>query len=147
EAVRGQAKNEVARAAAEVEKIRKAATGDAEEVLIARLTAAHGVSERKIAEAIERAHTDSHQFELSRAARLADAIRNLDEARGLSEVLERLVQCAGHEVDRAAVLLVKGDRLAGWRLAGFPPGELSAKSIDLGADEAGLAGAVLKSGV
>jgi len=139
EAIRTQTKNEI-------EKIRKTAAAEAEEVLITRLTAAHGVSERKIAEAIERAHTDSHQFELSRAARLADAIRNLDEARGLSEVLERLVQCAGHEVDRAAVLLVKGDRLAGWRLAGFAPGGPPAKSIDLSVEEAGLAGVVLESG-
>ena len=64
-------------------------------MVIARLTAAHAVGERKIADAVERAHTDSHQSELSRAARLADAIRNLDEARGLSEVLERLAHCAG----------------------------------------------------
>ena len=146
EAVRAQAKEEAARAQTEIETHKKAAAGEAEDVLIARLTAAHTVSERKIAEAIDRARTDSHQTELSRAARLADAIRNLDEGRGLSEVLERLVQCAGHEVDRAAVLLVKGVRLAGWRLAGFAPGAPPARSIDLSVNEAGLAGAVLRSG-
>ena len=146
EAVRAQAKEEVARVQAEIETHKKAAAGEAEEVLIARLAAADTVSERKIAEAIFRARTDSHQTELSRAARLAGATRNLDEARGLSEVLERLVQGAGQEVDRAAVLLVKGVRLAGWRLAGFAPGTPPAKSIDLSVSEAGLAGAVLKSG-
>ena len=146
EAVRAQAKEEVARVQAEIEAHKKAAAGEAEEVLIARLAAADTVSERKIAEAIDRARTDSHQTELSRAARLAGATRNLDEARGLSEVLERLVQGAGQEVDRAAVLLVKGVRLAGWRLAGFAPGTPPAKSIDLSVSEAGLAGAVLKSG-
>jgi hypothetical protein len=144
---RAEARAEIARAQAEVEKTRKAATGEAEDVVVARLTAAHAVNERKTADAVERAHTDSHQSELSRAARLADAIRNLDEARGLSEVLERLAQCAGHEVDRAAILLVKGDRLAGWRLAGFGTGAPTAKSIDLSVEDAGLAGAVLKSGV
>ena len=146
EAVRAQAKEEVARVQAEIETHKKAAAGEAEEVLIARLAAADTVSERKIAEAIDRARTDSHQTELSRAARLAGATRNLDEARGLSEVLERLVQGAGQEVDRAAVLLVKGVRLAGWRLAGFAPGTPPAKSIDLSVSDAGLAGAVLKSG-
>ena len=146
-AAREQATEEIARAQGEIDTNRKAAAAEAEEVLIARLAAAHSVSERKTVEAVDRAHTDSHQSELSRAARLADAIRNLDEARGLSEVLERLVQCSGHEVDRAAVLLVKGERLTGWRLAGFPPGGPSAKSIDLGIEEAGLAGAVLTSGV
>jgi chemotaxis protein histidine kinase CheA len=146
EATRVHAKQEVARAHAEIEKSRKAAAAEAEEVLITRLTAAHTVSERKTAEGIERAHTDNHQLELSRAARLADAIRNLDEARGLSEVLERLVQCSGHEVDRAAMLLVKGGRLQGWRLAGFAPGA-SARSIDLSVEDAGLAGVVIESGV
>jgi hypothetical protein len=147
EAVRAQAREEVARVNADIEMHRKAAAVEAEEVLIARLAAAHTVSERKVAESIDRAYTDSHQMELSRAARLADAIRNLDEARGLSEVLERLVQCSGHEVDRAAVLLVKGERLMGWRLAGFGPGGPPAKSIDLGIEEAGLAGAVVESGL
>ena len=147
ESIRAHARQEITKAHAEIEKIRKGAAAEAEEVLIGRLTAAHGVSEKKIAEAIDRARTDSHQLELSRAARLADAVRNLDEARGLSEVLERLVQCSGHEVDRAAILLVKGERLAGWRLAGFPPGGPPAKSIDLGVEDAGLAGAVLTSGV
>lgn len=147
EAVRAQARQEVERVHAEIETNRKTAAAEAEEVLVARLTAAHGVSERKIADAIGRAYTDSHQTELSRAARLVDAIRNLDDARGLSEVLERLVQCSGHEVDRAAVLLVKGKRLSGWRLAGFTPGGPPARSIDLGMEEAGLAGAVVKSGL
>ena len=146
EATRAHAKQEIARAQAEIEKNRKASAAEAEEVLITRLTAAHTVTERKVGEAIERAHTDSHQLELSRAARLADAIRNLDEARGLSEVLERLVQCAGHEVDRAAMLLVKGSRLQGWRLAGFAPGAPPARSIDLSVEEAGIAGAVVESG-
>jgi rhodanese-related sulfurtransferase len=147
EAVRAQSKQEIERIQAEIETTRKTATVEAEEVLVARLTAAHGASERKTAEAVGRAYTDSHQTELSRAARLVDAIRNLDDARGLSEVLERLVQCSGHEVDRAAVLLVKGKRLSGWRLAGFTPGGPPAKSIDLGMEEAGLAGAVVKSGL
>ena len=158
EDVRNQAKSEIARAqaeadevrkgaAAEAEDVREGAAAEAEQVLIARLAAAHALSEQKTTEAIERAQTDSHQSELSRAARLADAIRNLDEARGLSEVLERLVQSAGYEVDRAAVLLVKGDRLTGWRLAGFAPDGPSAKSIDLSIGEAGLAGAVLESHV
>jgi uncharacterized coiled-coil DUF342 family protein len=120
EDVRNQASSEIARAQAEVEEDRKRAVAEAEE---------------------------GHQSELSRAARLADAIRNLDEARGLSEVLERLVQSAGYEVDRAAVLLVKGDRLTGWRLTGFAPDGPTAKSIDLSINEAGLAGAVLESRV
>jgi hypothetical protein len=129
EKARADAGVEIARARAEGEKTSKTA------------------SDRSDAEAIERVRIDNHQSELSRAARLADAIRNLDESHGLSDVLGRLVQCAGHEVDRAAVLLVKGERLAGWRLTGFGAGAAAPKSIDMGIEEAGLAGAVLQSGV
>jgi len=50
-------------------------------------------------------------------------------------VLERLVECAGQEAVRAALLLVKGNRLKGWRINGFPD-DLSAKSIDLAVEEA-----------
>lgn len=147
EDVRNQARSEIARAQVEADEARNGAVAEVEEALTARFTAAQALSEQKASEAIERAHTDSHQSEVARAARLADAIRSLDEARGLSEVLERLVQSAGYEVDRAAMLLVKGGRLTGWRLAGFAPGGPSAKSIDLSIGEAGLAGAVLESHV
>ena len=61
-------------------------------------------------------------------------IRTLDEAPALSDVLERLVECAGREAERAALLLVKGDRLKGWRLTGFTE-DLAAKSIDLSVEE------------
>jgi hypothetical protein len=155
EDARNQARSDIARVQAEADEVRRGAVAEAEEALTARLeealttrlTAAQSLSEQKTTEAIGRAHADSHQEEVARAARLADAIRNLDEARGLSEVLERLVQSAGYEVDRAAMLLVKGDRLTGWRLAGFAPDGPSAKSIDLSIGDAGLAGAVLESHV
>jgi uncharacterized coiled-coil DUF342 family protein len=155
EDARNQARSDIARVQAEADEVRRGAVAEAEETLTARLeealttrlTAAQSLSEQKTTEAIERAHAGSHQAEVARAARLADAIRSLDEARGLSEVLERLVQSAGYEVDRAAMLLVKGDRLTGWRLAGFAPDGPSAKSIDLSIGDAGLAGAVLESHV
>jgi len=138
---------ESARAEAETARAETDAVRENMKQEIAKAEAAHSVSEQNIADAIGRAHADSHQAELSRAERLVDAIRSLDEARGLSEVLERLVQLAGHEVDRAAVLLVKGDRLTGWRLAGFAPDTQPANSIDLTVEDAGLAGVVLRTGV
>jgi hypothetical protein len=85
--------------------------------------------------------------ELERSARLGDAIRSIDQAGGLSDVLERLVQCAAREADRTAMLIVKGNRLAGWRVAGFSPDAPPAKSIDLDLEEAGLAGLAVESGV
>jgi hypothetical protein len=130
----------------EMDRVRKAAVSEAEETVVAQLATAASNTERRQAAAVERARTDAQQAALAHAARFADAIRALDEARTLGDVLETLGECAGREVDRAAVLLVKGDRLNGWRLAGFGAAPV-AKSIDLSLDDAGLPGAVVRAGI
>src|SRR5262249_51446474 len=107
-----------AAASAELEAARKSAT-EAEEVAAMRIGATHVANQRKIAEAVDRALNDNYRVELFRATRLSESIRTLDEANGLSDVLTRLAQCAGDEVDRVAVLIAKGSRLMGWQLAGF----------------------------
>ena len=161
DAARRAAQAEVERAQADAEKARaefdqahaKLERADAEigqaraelEKARAELEQARGEIER------ERGDVESVRAEiqsaLSGAARLVDAIHTLDEARGVSEVLDRLIQCAEPEVDRAAVLVVKGERLMGWRLAGFADDAPPAKSIDLDVEQAGLAGVVLHSAV
>jgi hypothetical protein len=141
-----EAQGAIERARAELEQTKSNAAAEVEEIVVARLAAADAIRDRKTIDTVDCVRTDSHQLELARAARLADAIRSLDEARALSEVLERLVVCAGNEVDRAAVLLVKGDRLVGWRVTGFGADETSAKSIDLPLDAGGIAGAVVSGG-
>jgi hypothetical protein len=144
ERIRREAAAELDRARAEfqrdVEKARQAATLEAEELVVAQLENAALDAERKLTAAVERATTDSHQAALAHAARFVDAIRTLDDARSLSEVLETLADCAGREVDRAAILIVKGDRLKGWRMVGFGPGAPAAKSIDIPLDERNLPG-------
>ena len=52
--------------------------------------------------------------------RLADALRALDEATSLSDILDRLATSAGNESARAGVFLVRDDELASFRLFGFP---------------------------
>lgn len=130
----------------EITRMRHTAAAEAEELLVTQLAAAASENERRTADAVERVRTDNDQAALAQAARLADAIRSLDECRALGDVLETLAECAAREVDRAAVLVVKGARLTGWRLAGFGPGA-SARTIDLSLDEAGLPGAVVRTGV
>jgi hypothetical protein len=134
-------------AAAEVHKIRETAVGDLEATIAARLAIAAGETERRIAEALERARTDHDQTVLAQTASLANGIRSLDEAQSLSEVLDILAECAGRSVERAAVLVVKENRLNGWRFWGFDSTVKSAKSIELALDEAGLPGAVVRTGV
>jgi hypothetical protein len=65
--------------------------------------------------------------------RLPDAVRVLDEAATVAEVLETLAVWAGREAGRAAVFLVKGSRLRGWRTVGFDfPSDGPRLDIDLG---------------
>jgi len=67
---------------------------------------------------------------LADAARLPDAIKQLDKAESLGEALHFLVQFAGREAGRAAVFLVKGTHLHDWRAVGF-----NGASLDVDADD------------
>lgn len=51
--------------------------------------------------------------------RLLTAIRALDRARSLTEILESLADSAGREAPRAALLLLRENRLHVWRVIGF----------------------------
>jgi hypothetical protein len=73
--------------------------------------------------------------ELADAARLPEALRTLDAASSLGEALDALVHAAAREAGRAAVFLVKGDRLHDWRTVGF--GSVSSERIQIPADEPG----------
>jgi hypothetical protein len=64
-------------------------------------------------------------------------IRAIDQARSLSEVLDALVAGAGQEAARAAVLLVRGGRVRGFRFTGFAP-TFDGSSLDVGLSDAGI---------
>jgi hypothetical protein len=57
--------------------------------------------------------------EMTAFDRLLDAVRAIDRARSLTEVLDTLAGCAGREAARAAVLIVRDEKLEGWRFIGF----------------------------
>ena len=57
--------------------------------------------------------------------RLLDGVKALDDGSSLSEVLDALTAATAAEAGRAAMLVVKGDRILGWRTAGY--GELDAQ--------------------
>jgi hypothetical protein len=81
---------------------------------------------------------------MAEAARLPDAIRTLDDAASLGEALDGLVQAAAREAGRAAVFLVKGDRLHDWRTVGF--GDGASERIQLALDEAGPLAEAVRGG-
>jgi chemotaxis protein histidine kinase CheA len=138
------AQRDLEAARAEADAAVRNARAEAEDVVIAQLTAAQAEAEQKIDQAVDRTRTDAHQADLAHIARLVDAIRRLDDTRSLSEALDALADCAARQVERAAVLMVKGDTLRIRRLAGFGA-ERPAGDLDI--DSAGLAGAVLSTGV
>jgi hypothetical protein len=73
--------------------------------------------------------------------RLATAVRSVDEARSLSEILDTVVSCASQQAARAGVWLVRGGRFSSWRVIGFGPefdNDLSNRSLDLWHDDAGM---------
>jgi hypothetical protein len=79
-------------------------------------------------------------------AALTGRLRALDVAHSLSEVLETLAEVAEAEAGRAAVLLVQGGRLRGWRFAGFGPAAGSLRDLDLPAEQPGIVSRALQTG-
>ena len=79
------------------------------------------------------------------AGRLPDAVRMLDEAVTFGDVLESLVGQAGREAGRAAVFLVKGDRLRVWRTVGFDLAS-DAPRLDIGLSDSGPMAEAVRSG-
>ena len=132
---------------------RSRAVAEAAQATAADLHELETVAEGRIAELTQAvsniqqvAAAEGHEFS-ARIARLAETVRALDEAPTLGDVLDTLTEGTGREVDRVAVLLVKGDRLEGWRLSGFGVSAGPAESIDLSLAEAGLPGVVVRTGV
>jgi hypothetical protein len=96
--------------------------------------------EQLLHDAVANAHAREREAEMAALSRLLDSVRTLDSASTLSEVLDALGHSAGREASRAAVLVVRGNRLHGWRLCGFDALDTQPKSIDLSLNESGVIG-------
>jgi chemotaxis protein histidine kinase CheA len=86
------------------------------------------------------------ELDLAALDRLLDGFRALDAARTLTEILDALTVRAAREAARVALLLVQGDRLRGWRTAGFESVGNGAPSLDLDLAEGGIVTRALRSG-
>jgi hypothetical protein len=88
----------------------------------ARVAADQELSTR-IEDAVARAGTNVRAEAAANLAaasdRLVDAIRAIDTAETLSTIFDVLISAATAEVGRAAVFLLEGASLKGWRLVGF----------------------------
>jgi hypothetical protein len=109
----------------------------------------HADTRRKIEEAEARAgdaRIREREAAIAALARLLESVRTLDAATSLSEVLDALGAAAGREASRAAVLVLRNDRLHGWKLSGFGARDAQPKAVDLGLTESGVLGLAVGAG-
>lgn len=96
--------------------------------------------------AVAAARIKEREIEMSCASRLLESIRGLDGATSLSEVLDALSLAAAKEAARAAVVVLRGEKIQGWRMSGFGPRDKQPKSIDLTLAESGVIGLAIGAG-
>ena len=116
---------------AAVSEARRGARAAAEQELTERLkadVARSGAEVRAEATALQTAATD----------RLVEAIRAIDAAGTLSDILDALVGSALAEVGRVAIFLPQGSTLKGWRLAGFDRPAVDGSDIELAFADGGM---------
>ena len=117
---------------------------DALEVAENRMRVALADGEAKAAEelktAVAAARVKEREIEMAGVSRLLESVRGLDGASSLSEVLDALALATAREAARAAVVVLRNDRILGWRMSGFGPRDSQPKSIDLSLADSGVIG-------
>ena len=86
------------------------------------------------------ARVKEREIEMAGVTRLLESVRGLDGATTLSEVLDALALASAREAARAAVVVLRADRIQGWKMSGFGPRDSQPKSIDLALSESGVIG-------
>jgi hypothetical protein len=115
------------------------------------VAAERAASETRMAQALEeagaKAQAQERQNDLARTERLLGAVALLDAAASLSDALDILTEVAYAEAGRAAVLLLRGSELKGWKHAGFDESAPEAKELIVPLDAASLLGEAISTGM
>lgn len=128
------------RVEAEVEPKLKEAVANAEARARVILADAQAKAADELKAAVAVARVKEREIEMAGVTRLLESVRGLDGATTLSEVLDALALAAAREAARAAVVVLRGERINGWKLSGFGPRDAQPKSIDLPLGESGVIG-------
>src|SRR5262245_34192444 len=123
----------------QVAEARAAAEASASQTLLDART--RDAQERS--ELVRGARAEEQDAAAAALGRLLAGCRALDGATSLTETLDALAQAASREAPRAAVLVVRNERLQGWKLTGFGDRDTQPKSVDLGLNEGGVIGEAL----
>jgi|SRR5262245_26064364 len=111
---------------------REQAVADARQQAIAE--AAREFAARQPPPAPEPAPPSAPAIDTAARERLAGAVRAMDEARTLSEILDALVAASAHEVDRVGVLIARDGGYTGWQSVGFDPAFIRGEAAEPPAD-------------
>ena len=95
--------------------------------------------------AVDHARAKERETGMAAVTRLLESVRGLDGATTLSEVLDALALAAGREAARAGVLVLRGDRVQGWKLTGFGSRDAQPKLVDMPLNESGILGLAVGS--
>lgn len=101
---------------------------------------------QEMAEAAAAASAEHVRATRSAGGRVIEAVRALDSARSLSEILDTLVSCASREAARVGVLLAPIGALRGWRFLGFGPAFEPAASIVVPPEDSGIIAEAIRTG-
>jgi hypothetical protein len=129
---------------------REAAQADREAAIAAATAEARQAAQESARQSLDAAVASERAglktADLATSERLLEAIRAIDRARSLSEILDILVSCAGREASRAGILLVRAGQLRGWRFIGFGPAFDAANEIELPVQSSGLIAEAVRTG-
>lgn len=125
---------------AEVEKKMRDALEAAEHRMRIALADGEAKAADELKAAVAGARVKEREIEMAGVSRLLESVRGLDGATSLSEVLDALALAAAREAARAAVVVLRNDRIQGWRIHGFGARDAQPKSIDLPLAESGVIG-------
>jgi hypothetical protein len=124
----------------EVEKKMRDALEAAEHRMRLALADAQAKAADDLRTAVADARVKEREIEMQGVTRLLESVRGLDGATSLSEVLDALALAASREAARAAVVVLRADRIQGWKMSGFGARDAQPKSIDLALTESGVIG-------
>jgi hypothetical protein len=130
----------------EVEKKMRDALDVAENRMRVALADAQAKASEDLKAAVSDARVKEREIEMAGVSRLLESVRGLDGATSLSDVLDALALAAHREASRAAVVVLRNDRIQGWKLNGFGPRDGQPKSIDLALADSGVIGHAIAAG-
>ena len=99
---------------------------------------APGTDSRRPATGTSAAHDLERHGASILAADVLDAMRALDEAASLSEILNVLVDRSAVHAGRVLLVVERGDRLVGWRWHGYSADPTDATSVEIAPGDEGL---------